>query len=58
MEKNLSSIIPGLTFSWKRAMGLTQIRQQIASRTGIPTSRTGQERKMGNAILKALFHRR
>ncbi len=47
--------IPGLSFSWKRALGLTAARQRIARRTGIPTTKTGIERKIGSAILKALF---
>lgn len=47
--------IPGLSFSWKRALGLTQARQRIARRTGIPTSKSGIERKIGSAILKTLF---
>lgn len=44
--------IPGLTFSWKRAIGLTQAKQKIARATGIPMSKQGLERKIGNAILK------
>lgn len=47
--------IPGLSFSWKRALGLTQARQRIARRTGIPTTKSGIERKIGSAILKTLF---
>lgn len=47
--------IPGLTFSWKRAIGLTQARQKLARKTGIPTSRTGVERKIGNIIISAIF---
>ena len=47
--------IPGLTFSWKRAIGLTQARQQLARKTGIPTSKAGLERKVGNMIVSALF---
>ncbi len=47
--------IPGLSFSWKRALGLTQVRQRIARRTGIPTTKSGIERKIGSAILKTLF---
>ena len=47
--------IPGLTFSWKRAIGLTQARQQLARKTGIPTSKAGLERKVGNIIVSALF---
>ena len=47
--------IPGLSFSWKRALGLTAARQRIARRTGIPTTKAGIERKIGSAILKELF---
>lgn len=39
--------IPGVTFSWKRALGITKIKQQIARETGIPTTKQGLERKIG-----------
>jgi hypothetical protein len=45
--------IPGLTFSWKRAIGLTQAKQKIARATGIPMTKQGLERKIGNDILKS-----
>ena len=47
--------IPGLTFSWKRALGVTQAKQQIARKTGIPTSQAGLERKVGKMIIKSIF---
>lgn len=47
--------IPGLSFSWKRALGVTAAKQKIARRTGIPTSRTGLERKVGNILIKAIL---
>lgn len=47
--------IPGLTFSWKRAIGLTQLKQKIARQTDIPMSKQGVERKIGSTILKKLF---
>jgi len=50
-----STPIPGLSFSWKRAVGLSQAKQKIARETGIPLSKSGLERKIGNTILKALF---
>jgi len=50
-----STSIPGLSFSWKRALGITQVKQKIAKETGIPTSKAGLERKIGNVILKALL---
>lgn len=56
MRKRKSSTgIPGLSFSWKRALGITQAKQKIARQTGIPTSKAGIERKIGKMILKALF---
>ena len=54
MSKN-STPIPGLSFSWKRALGISQAKQKIARETGIPTSKAGLERKIGNVIIKALF---
>ena len=44
--------IPGLSFSWKRAIGITQVQQKIARATGVPITKQGLERKIGNAILK------
>ena len=54
MARN-STPIPGLSFSLKRALGITQAKQKIARETGIPTSKAGLERKIGNIILKSLF---
>lgn len=50
-----STPIPGLSFSWKRALGITQLKQRVARKTGIPTSKVGIERKIGNAIIKAVL---
>lgn len=55
MHKLPSNKIPGLSFSWKRALGITQMKQKISRETGIPTSKAGVERKIGRAIIKALF---
>jgi hypothetical protein len=38
---------PGLTFSWKRALGVTKAKRSIARATGIPTTRTGRQAKFG-----------
>lgn len=46
--------IPGVTFSLKRAVGVTKVKQKIARATGIPTTRQGFERKIGGAVLKAV----
>ena len=50
-----STPIPGLSFSWKRALGISQAKQKIARETGIPLSKQGLERKIGNTILKAIL---
>ena len=47
--------IPGLSFSWKRALGITKAKQKFARQTGVPTSKTGIERKIGNIIINTLF---
>ena len=47
--------IPGVSFSWKRALGITQLKRKIAKETGIPTSRQGLERKVGKTIIDLLI---
>ena len=46
--------IPGLSFSLKRALGVTAVKQKIARKTGILLTKQGVERKIGGAIIKAL----
>lgn len=50
-----STPIPGLSFSWKRALGITRVRQNFARKTGIPTTRNGIERKIGGALISWIF---
>jgi len=38
---------PGLSFSWKRAVGLTAAKRKIARATGVPTTRAGRRSKLG-----------
>ena len=38
---------PGLSFSWKRALGVTSFKRKIAKATGIPTTRSGRQAKLG-----------
>jgi len=54
-RKSNGTGIPGLSFSWKRALGITQAKQNFARQTGMPTSKAGMERKIGKMILDALF---
>lgn len=49
------SIIPGLSFSWKRALGITKVKQQISRNTEIPMTKAGVERKIGQTVIDLLF---
>lgn len=55
MAKKSNTGIPGLSFSWKRALGITKIKRQITKETGIPMTKAGLERKIGSVILNAIF---
>ena len=55
MARKSNTGIPGLSFSWKRALGFTEAKRKIAKETGIPTSKAGIERKIGQTIIKAIF---
>ena len=35
--------IPGVSFSLKRALGITQLKRRFTKATGIPTTKTGVE---------------
>ena len=50
--------IPGVSFSLKRARGITQAKQEFARETGIPTSKAGLETKVGKIVLNAIFGKR
>ncbi len=41
---------PGLSFSWKRAIGVTKAKQKIARATGIPTTKQGRRNKFGKKL--------
>lgn len=58
MAKKSNTGIPGFSFSWKRALGITQAKQKIARETGIPLSKTGVERKIGKAILDIILKKK
>lgn len=47
MAKKSSLKIPGLSFSWKRAFGITKAKRKIAKVTGIPTTKSGRRNKVG-----------
>lgn len=49
-------LAPGLTFSWKRAVGLSGIRCRIAHLTGLPTTANGWQRKVGRTVIRWIIH--
>lgn len=44
------SKIPGLSFSWKRALGITKMKRKISKATGIPTTKAERQRKLGKLL--------
>jgi len=46
--------VSGLTFSLKRAIGISAAKGKVAKATGIPTTKQGLERKIGGSILNAI----
>ena len=52
-----STPIPGVTYSWKRALGITKLKQKVSRATGIPMTKIGVERKIGSKIIR-LFTRK
>lgn len=55
MAKKKKFKIPGLTFSWKRALGITRLKQMIARKTGIPTTKEGRQRKIERMFFRSFF---
>lgn len=46
--------VPGLSFSLKRAVGVSALKQKVSKATGIPMTKQGLERKIGGAVIKAV----
>lgn len=42
--------IPGVSFSWKRATGLSQAKAKISRKTGVPLSKQARQRKLGSSL--------
>ena len=45
----------GFSFSWKRLLGISSLRQKIARKTGIPTTKSGLRNKIGGWVLKCVM---
>ncbi len=46
--------IPGLSFSLKRALGISGLKIKIARKVGVPTTKQGLERKIGGYFYHTL----
>ena len=46
--------IPGVSFSLSRALGIDKVKRKIARETGIPTTKSGLERKIGRMIIDGI----
>ena len=42
--------IPGVSFSLKRALGISKAKTKIAKATGIPTTKAGRQKKLGKLL--------
>lgn len=47
--------IRGLSFSLKRAIGISALKGKVAHKTRIPTTKGGLERKIGRAVLGTII---
>ncbi len=42
--------IPGLSFSWKRAVGISAAKGRLSRQLGIPLTQSGRQRKVGRSL--------
>jgi len=42
--------IPGVSFSARRALGISQAQSNLSRQIGVPLSRSGRQRKIGAAL--------
>lgn len=60
-RRRSKSVIPGVSFSWRRALGVTNAKHKIARYTGIPTTKSGRQRKAariltgGGCLIQIIF---
>ncbi len=46
-HEQIMKLGPGISFSWKRAFGVTKAKRKIAKATGIPLTPAGRRNKLG-----------
>jgi len=50
MARRHGTGIPGLSFSLRRALGVSQAQARLSRQIGIPLSRSGRQRKIGRSV--------
>jgi hypothetical protein len=45
----------GISFSWKRLVGISGLKNKISKKIGVPLTKSGLERKIGRGIINILF---
>ena len=50
MARKKTFKIPGVSFSAKRALGITAAKQKLSKQIGIPLTKAGRQRKIGKAM--------
>jgi len=55
MSRSQSAAERGVSFSWRRAIGLSQLSARISRKTGIPLSRSGRQQKIGRLALHLIL---
>ncbi len=48
----------GFSFSWKRLLGISGLKNKVSRKTGIPLTKNGFERKIGRIIINMLFNKK
>jgi hypothetical protein len=49
-----SGLSRGASFSWRRAIGLSQAQARISRQIGVPLSRSGRQQKLGRIAFKLI----
>ncbi len=48
----------GFSFSWKRLLGISGLKNKISRKTGVPLTKGGIERKIGRMIINLFFNKK
>jgi hypothetical protein len=49
MARRRKGSLPGVSFSWKRATGVSAAKGKLSRRLGVPLTRQGRQRRFGRA---------